>query len=61
LDLSSSATAAILRGAPLRGESKRTVFAFFKLRCRKHTDNLADDFTQFLVMYLSGSDKLGLF
>ncbi len=23
--------------------------------------NLADDFTQFLVMYLSGSDKLGLF
>ena len=24
-------------------------------------ENLADDFTQFLVMYLSGSDKLGLF
>jgi len=30
LDLSSSATAPILRGAPLGGESGRTLFAFFK-------------------------------
>src|SRR5262245_32453535 len=38
-DLSSSATAPILRGAPLVGESGRTFFAFFKPSCRKHTDN----------------------
>jgi len=37
LDLSSSATAAILRGAPLGGEGERTFFAFFTLVFRKHT------------------------
>src|SRR5215510_5951637 len=36
-DLSSSATAPILRGAPLGGESERIFFAFFKSGCRKHT------------------------
>jgi hypothetical protein len=35
--LSSSATAPILRGAPLGGESERRFFAFFTLRCHKHT------------------------
>jgi hypothetical protein len=39
-DLSSSATAPILRGAPLAGESGRTFFAFFKPGCRKHTVDL---------------------
>jgi hypothetical protein len=34
-DLSSSATAPILFGAPLGGESERTFFAFFKFGCRK--------------------------
>jgi hypothetical protein len=33
LDLSSSATAAILRGAPLGGEIERKYFVFFTLRC----------------------------
>jgi hypothetical protein len=39
-DLSSSATAPILRSAPLGGESGRTFFAFFTLVSRKHTDSL---------------------
>ena len=29
-------TALILSNAPLEGESERTFFAFFTLRCRKH-------------------------
>jgi len=39
LDLSSSATAAILRGAPLGGESERAFFAHFTLVSRNHTPN----------------------
>jgi len=38
LDLSSSATAPILRGALLGGESEWAFFAFFKHGCRKRTD-----------------------
>jgi len=30
--------APILRGAPFGGESERAFFAFFTLRCRKHTE-----------------------
>jgi hypothetical protein len=37
-DLSSSTLAAILRGAPLGGESVRAFFAFFKLGRRKRTE-----------------------
>lgn len=40
--LSSSATAPILRGAPLGGESERIFFAFFKPGCRKHTVHLRE-------------------
>jgi hypothetical protein len=36
-DLSSLATAPILRSAPRGGESELTFFAFFTLRFRKHT------------------------
>ena len=39
LDLSSSATAQILRGALPGGESKRTFFTVFTLRFRKHTND----------------------
>jgi hypothetical protein len=38
-----SATAPILRGGPLGGESERTIFAFFTLRFRKHTLKLRAD------------------
>jgi hypothetical protein len=37
LDLSSSATAPILRGALFGGESEWAFFAFFKYGCRKRT------------------------
>jgi len=44
LDLSSSATAQILRGALPGGESKRTFFTVFTLRFRKHTEHALELF-----------------